>query len=79
MMIQLSRRVVRVAALLGTAMVLGGCAPSRETAAAREAAFARPTMSVAAGDGLGQSMFGANTAAAAASASADTATADVRE
>lgn len=73
-MIQLSRRVAQVAALLGTAVVMGGCAPSRESAAAREAAFARPTMSVASGDGLGQSMFG-NTAAVAA----DTATADVRE
>lgn len=72
-MIQLSRRVAGVAALLGMAMVLGGCAPSRETAAAREAAFARPTMSVAAGDGLGQSMFANN------AATADTATADVRE
>jgi hypothetical protein len=56
-------------------MVLTGCAPSRETAAAREAAFARPTMSVGAGDGLGQSMF-ANAPAADADA---TATADVRE
>jgi hypothetical protein len=75
MTIQLSPRMVRLAALLGTAMVLTGCAPSRETAAAREAAFARPTMSVGAGDGLGQSMF-ANAPAADADA---TATADVRE